>query len=228
MSVSAGIEKTRGDKASDYDMSIDQRQFESPAILSAFRSAAVFSENGASCVAGRRFRLEPGCAGIRPASSLGGVGLMLSYEDLLREAESAGFHPDPLEKALRQIRADLAPKRFEVRGWSDNLVSECRKWLGMLMPLARSETEFLTLLNEQGEIVPELLTEDVKMQSLIRAIVLLFVLIELKISTARRESSKNRCSWFAPNRAISLADSALLNRFRRSCLWPNDIFALYP
>ena len=37
------------------------------------------------------------------------------------------------------------------------------------MPLIRSELEFLTLLNEQGEIVPELLTEDVRMQSLIRA-----------------------------------------------------------
>jgi predicted nucleotidyltransferase component of viral defense system len=28
---------------------------------------------------------------------------MLSYEDLLREAEGAGFHPDPMEKALRLL-----------------------------------------------------------------------------------------------------------------------------
>ncbi|MGB7296188.1 MAG: hypothetical protein WBC70_11420 [Candidatus Aminicenantales bacterium] len=28
---------------------------------------------------------------------------MLSYEDLLREAASAGFHPDPMEKALRLL-----------------------------------------------------------------------------------------------------------------------------
>ena len=78
--------------------------------------------------------------------------------------------PKDVERQLLPLlRSDLAPKRSEIRGWSDNLVSECRDQLSMLMPLARSEMEFLTLLNEQGEIVPELLTEDMRMQSLIRA-----------------------------------------------------------
>lgn len=84
--------------------------------------------------------------------------------------EDIDVDPKDVEgQLLPLLRANLAPKRSEVRGWSDHLVSECRKRLSMLMPLTRSEVEFLTFLNEQGEIVPELLTEDVKMQSLIRA-----------------------------------------------------------
>lgn len=81
---------------------------------------------------------------------------MLSYEDVERQL-------------LPLLRADLAPSRPEIRGWSESLAAECRDRLSLLMPLTRREMEFLTLLNEQGEIVPELLTEDGKMQSLIRA-----------------------------------------------------------
>jgi len=40
------------------------------------------------------------------------------------------------------------------------LVQECRDGLSMVLPFTDSETEFLNLLLDKGEIVPSLLTSD--------------------------------------------------------------------
>ena len=40
------------------------------------------------------------------------------------------------------------------------MVSDCRKRLSILLPLAENEGEFIERLNTRGEIVPELLTSD--------------------------------------------------------------------
>ncbi|MGH7167280.1 MAG: nucleotidyl transferase AbiEii/AbiGii toxin family protein [Nitrospiraceae bacterium] len=56
----------------------------------------------------------------------------------------------------------------DVRVWGEQLVSECRRRLGAVLPLTTDERKFIERLNERGEIVPELLTVDPGMQATIR------------------------------------------------------------
>lgn len=58
---------------------------------------------------------------------------MLTESELLREAAESG---------------------------TGELVEECRQLLGAVMPLQEKEVEFLNRLNDDGAIVPELITED--------------------------------------------------------------------
>jgi hypothetical protein len=44
--------------------------------------------------------------------------------------------------------------------YGSRLVQECRDRLSMVLPFTDSETEFLDLLLDKGEIVPSLLTSD--------------------------------------------------------------------
>lgn len=70
---------------------------------------------------------------------------------------------------LPMLRADLTPGRPDVPAWTEQLVAECHGLLGDLLPLEPHEREFLTRLNDDGEIVPELLTADSVMQAKIAA-----------------------------------------------------------
>ncbi len=58
------------------------------------------------------------------------------------------------------LRADLAPARDELPTWSASLLAQCRELLQRVLPLSSGELEFLTRLNEGGEIAPSLLTDD--------------------------------------------------------------------
>jgi len=44
--------------------------------------------------------------------------------------------------------------------WAKNLERECKKALGLVMPIKKSEKEFLNRLLDHGEIIPEFLTKD--------------------------------------------------------------------
>ncbi len=68
---------------------------------------------------------------------------------------------------LPMLRADLVPTRSDVPSWSRRLVEECRDLLSVLVPLRSREREFLTRLNDDGEIVPDLLTGDERMRAVI-------------------------------------------------------------
>ncbi len=89
-----------------------------------------------------------------------------------RTVSPADVTVDPNE-ALRSLvpmlRADLAPARKDVEAWAEELVSECRDRLAAVLPLTTNECEFLDQLNDRGEIVPEHLTDDVQMQTVIRS-----------------------------------------------------------
>jgi len=76
---------------------------------------------------------------------------------------------DADRRLLPLLRADLAPSRRELAAWSMNLVSECREWLSIVLPLDSAEVEFLDLINGQGVIAPDRLTDDPAMQELIRS-----------------------------------------------------------
>jgi hypothetical protein len=72
-----------------------------------------------------------------------------------------GTTPDDVERQLvPMLRGDLAPERRELESWTGDLVEECRQLLGAVMPLQEKEVEFLNRLNDEGAIVPELLTQD--------------------------------------------------------------------
>lgn len=61
---------------------------------------------------------------------------------------------------LPTLRNDFASDIKDVRSWADRLVLDCREELSVLLPLRANEVDFLTSLNEEGEILPGLLTSD--------------------------------------------------------------------
>ncbi|MEW6074655.1 MAG: nucleotidyl transferase AbiEii/AbiGii toxin family protein [Planctomycetota bacterium] len=67
------------------------------------------------------------------------------------------------------LRADLAPARHELEAWCARLVAECHGMLSALLPLEGGEAEFLERIHERGEIAPELLTDDARLQQRIRS-----------------------------------------------------------
>ncbi len=78
---------------------------------------------------------------------------------------------DPVDVERRLVpllRAGAGPARADLAAWSEALVAESRELLSAVLPLRPGEREFLELLNERGEIVPELLTGDTAMQELLR------------------------------------------------------------
>ena len=88
-----------------------------------------------------------------------------------RTVSPADLVVDPAEvkrSLIPMLRADLAPARKEVGAWTEKLVNECRERLALVLPLDAHEREFLDRLNDHGDIVPEVLTDDARMQALIR------------------------------------------------------------
>jgi hypothetical protein len=76
---------------------------------------------------------------------------------------------DEVERMLVPLlRGGSAPKREDLPRWTQALVSDCRDLLSVVLPVTADEREFLSRLNERGEIAPELLTRDGDMQALIR------------------------------------------------------------
>jgi hypothetical protein len=69
---------------------------------------------------------------------------------------------------LPTIRTAMLPATDRMSAWGDQLVSDCRDLLSVVMPLTPDEHEFIQRLNDQGDIAPELLTADSGMQRLLR------------------------------------------------------------
>jgi len=87
-----------------------------------------------------------------------------------RQVSLADVTADPVEmdrQLLPMLRADLAPARGDLARWAESLVVECRRLLQILLPFDEREIEFLTRLNDGGEIAPELLTPDPALKSII-------------------------------------------------------------
>ncbi|MBI5491126.1 MAG: nucleotidyl transferase AbiEii/AbiGii toxin family protein [Deltaproteobacteria bacterium] len=83
--------------------------------------------------------------------------------------KDVNLEPTEVERELvPMLRAEHAPARGEVAGWTRKLVAECRKRLSLVLPLRRAEREFLRRLNEEGDIVPELISADAGMQATLR------------------------------------------------------------
>lgn len=75
--------------------------------------------------------------------------------------DTIGITPEDVDRHLvPMLRGDLAPGQKELERWTGHLVAECQDLLRAVLPLEENETEFLTRLNDSGEIVPELITEN--------------------------------------------------------------------
>lgn len=84
--------------------------------------------------------------------------------------EDVRADPTEVERQLLPVlRGSLVPASTDVPAWTERLVVECRDLLGVLLPLAAHEREFLTRLNDRGEIAPELLAADSALQAKIAA-----------------------------------------------------------
>ncbi len=86
----------------------------------------------------------------------------VSLDDV--KAEPVDFE----RQLLPMLRAERAPDRAQVPEWSASLAGECRDLLSIVLPLQPEEIEFLSRLNDTGDIAPELLTADSMMQATIR------------------------------------------------------------
>jgi len=70
-------------------------------------------------------------------------------------------------KLVPLLRAHVAPLRSDIEDWTERLVADCRDLLSTVLPMTPNEIEFLDRLNDEGAIVPELLTTDDALQSII-------------------------------------------------------------
>ncbi len=71
---------------------------------------------------------------------------------------------DVKRQLLPMLRRDLRPAASDVERWTSDLIEETRALLGILLPLAENEVEFLERLNGRGAIEPSLLTNDADLQ----------------------------------------------------------------
>ncbi len=69
---------------------------------------------------------------------------------------------------LPLLRSHDTPRRTELATWTRTLASDCRKLLSLVLPLANREREFLGRLNGSGEIAPHLITDDGRLDRIIR------------------------------------------------------------
>lgn len=84
--------------------------------------------------------------------------------------EDIQFDAQELRSNLLPVLArGSAPDKSSLHAWSTALVAECRQRMACLLPLPREHQEFLTRLNDRGEILPELVTTDPAMCALLRA-----------------------------------------------------------
>jgi len=80
-----------------------------------------------------------------------------------------GFSESDVSRQLVPVlKAELAPGTGEIASWTREMVETCRRLCTGLLPFEPPEAEFLEALNGRGDIVPELLTDDVDLQTKIR------------------------------------------------------------
>jgi hypothetical protein len=86
----------------------------------------------------------------------------VSVDDVQADEDVVGRTLVPL------LRGDSRPSRTDLPRWTRALMSDCRDLLSVVLPLTADEREFVSRLNDRGEIAPELLTRDGDMRALVR------------------------------------------------------------
>jgi predicted nucleotidyltransferase component of viral defense system len=68
---------------------------------------------------------------------------------------------------LPLLRASERPGKSDVPAWTTRLVRECRDAVARVLPLNAAEGEFIAAVNDQGEVRPDVLTDDPALRSII-------------------------------------------------------------
>lgn len=83
--------------------------------------------------------------------------------------DDIGAEPHEVARELiPMLRAGIQPPASDLASWTHTLVTETRELMSAVLPLAPRELEFLERLNGNGEVVPELLSDDRTMQEILR------------------------------------------------------------
>jgi nucleotidyltransferase AbiEii toxin of type IV toxin-antitoxin system len=69
---------------------------------------------------------------------------------------------------LPLLRGDHTPRRSDLAQWVKRLTADCCELLSIVLPLAERELDFLERLNGKGEIAPDVLTDDQRLQKIIQ------------------------------------------------------------
>ena len=77
-------------------------------------------------------------------------------------------HKEFQRQLVPVLRRDIVPATDDTNRWIEQLIHECRQRVGLVLPFKDHEREFLVRVNEQGEIAPELLTENDELAARIR------------------------------------------------------------
>jgi len=128
--------------------------------------------------------MESGRPSSRYRKIMGRIVIKLSKERLAIEAEATGFRAEVLEKVIHLpclLEGFRSHPLFKKR-----LVKECRDRLFVVLPFTYSETEFLNLLLDRGEMVPSLLTFEKDLQERISR----HPLLEWKVLNVRQYRGK--------------------------------------
>jgi len=78
------------------------------------------------------------------------------------------FNIADLEQRLIPTLRAAGIERIQQDHFGEGLVEDCRNFLAGLLPFTEAEMEFLNRVLDKGEIIPELLTDDVDQQDRIR------------------------------------------------------------
>lgn len=80
----------------------------------------------------------------------------------------SGNHDELRRQLVPVLSRDVVPAGDDTDRWIEQLVRECRERVGLILPFADHEREFLMRVNERGEIAPQLLTGDDQLAARIR------------------------------------------------------------
>ena len=111
-----------------------------------------------------RGTLDP--AKLRLAFVVYGAANRVDWRTVSRETVTTSA-TDVTERLLPMLRRDLVPAKPDVAAWTASLVTDCQRLLGIVLPLRENERAFLDALNDRGEILPELLTNDERLRAII-------------------------------------------------------------
>ena len=76
------------------------------------------------------------------------------------------FGTDELRNQLLPVlRSSEVTRIDDLNAWAEDLSSTCREKLDVVLPFSENELEFLSALQDHGEIRPELLTGDAELQT---------------------------------------------------------------
>lgn len=81
------------------------------------------------------------------------------------KVEDVGYDKEELANQLAPVvRSDFLAKR-KGDDWAQQMITECRSRLEVVLPMAANEIEFLNALLDDGRIEPQLLTSDPEMSA---------------------------------------------------------------